>query len=104
MSKNTEVINLLTKLTTLATEAPSHIVDVTVTVAGHIKGISISVVTNCSAQMYRDGKQPEPVISSHFELDSKQAKQRLIAAILTVQHLMLKHEEKSKNNAVNEAA
>jgi len=99
IADNTTVIQLISQLTVLSLEAPSNIIDVSISIAGHVKNIIIIINTDCSIQMYLDGKQPKPVTHINFSMLDKQAEQHLRDAIITVQDLMLKHKEQNKDAA-----
>lgn len=86
--KTANALYLLQELMALSIDAHSYLVDINVTVSGHINGVMIMIVTDCTAQMYLDGKQPEPVVHVNFNLSSDKAEQFIGAAIDTANDLI----------------
>jgi hypothetical protein len=90
---------LLAELNALSIEAPANIVDITVTVFGHIKLVTIRVTPNCSEQMYLSGKQPKPVTDVMFSVFDESAEELIGAAIDTANQLIGEVEFQDKDAA-----
>ena len=90
---------LLAELMALSIEAHKHLVDITVTISGHVNSVMIMIVTDCSYQMYLDGKQPEPVIHVIFSLNSENAEQFIGATIDSATDLIAERKDQDKDAA-----
>jgi hypothetical protein len=79
---------LLAELNALSIEAPVNIVDIFVTVSGHVKLVTIRIIHNCSEKMYLSGKQPKPVTNVVFSVFDESAEELIGAAIDTANQLI----------------
>ena len=90
---------LLAELNALSVEAPANIVDIIVSVFGHVKQVTIRITSNCSEQMYLSGKQPKPATDVGFSLFDENAEVLIGAAIDTANQLIGEIEIKQKDAA-----
>lgn len=97
--RQANILNLVQELQALSIVAPSHVIDVTVSVSGFVNQIMIMVTTNCSKEMYMNRKLPKPVIHVNFNISDLEAKEYLVNAISTVKSLMKEHKEQNKDAA-----